>query len=64
MSGTNPNVYTGTTLNTASATYQDVKEGSSVAIVDDLLAANKAGGRAIAILGLEFPPVFSQNTAN
>lgn len=61
--GTNPNVYTGTILNTSLNTFQDVKEPSNASIVDDLLAANKTGGRAIGILSLEYPPVFAQNTA-
>jgi hypothetical protein len=61
--GTNVNAYTGTVLNTSSAKYQDVKEPSDVAIVRDLLVANKAGHGAIAILSLEFPPVFAQNTS-
>jgi hypothetical protein len=62
--GSNVNTYTGTILNTGSATLQDIKEASNTAIVDDLLAANAVGGRAIApSLGLEFPPSIEQNTA-
>jgi len=40
--------------------YQDVKEGSSGAIVTDLQNANAAGKYAIAILATEFPPALNQ----
>jgi len=64
ISGTFPNQgYTGP-LNTAFSTnnteIQDVKEASSAAEADDLVAANQAGIGALAILGLEYPPVFEQ----
>lgn len=58
--------YTGS-LNTAFSTtnteIQDIKEASSAAECDDLLAANAAGIGALAVLGLEYPPVFEQNTS-
>jgi len=52
--------YSGTTLNLSGASFQDVKEGSNAAIVNDLNAADTAGKRAVAILGLEFPPAQNQ----
>ena len=52
--------YTGTSLNTACTTFQDVNEGSTSAVIADLLAAQAAGCRALAILGLENPPAFHQ----
>jgi hypothetical protein len=58
--------YTGATLVTsgaATSSYQDIKEGSSVSITDDLNAAQVAGIGAIGALGLEFPPLFEQTTA-
>jgi hypothetical protein len=57
------NNYTGTSLTLPVTAYQDVKEGSSGSIVSDLNAANVAGGRAIAILGLEYPPALNQPTS-
>jgi hypothetical protein len=45
------------------ATQQDIKEPSSAAEADDLVAANQAGLGAIAILGLEYPPAFEQHTS-
>lgn len=57
------NVYTSTTLVTNVTDFQDVKEASSATMVDDLVTANQKGLRAIALLGLEFPPLFEQNTA-
>ncbi|MDP8986439.1 MAG: hypothetical protein M3N97_15650 [Pseudomonadota bacterium] len=57
------NSYTGTVLSLTSTSYQDVKEASSTAIVNDLQAANAAGKRAIAVLGLEFPPALYQGSA-
>jgi hypothetical protein len=51
--------YTSTVL-VAGTQYQDVREASSGAIVTDLKAAQAAGQRAIAILGLEFPPALNQ----
>jgi hypothetical protein len=63
VSGSNVNSYNGgTTLNTNATDFQDVKEASSAAIVDDLQLANSHGKRAIAVLGLEFPPHSSQLT--
>jgi hypothetical protein len=67
VSGTFPNQgYTGA-LNTAFPTtnteIQDIKEASSAAEADDLLTANAAGIGALAILGLEYPPIFEQNNA-
>jgi hypothetical protein len=53
--------YTGALV--LSATAQDIKEPSSAAEADDLVAANQAGLGAIAILGLEYPPAFEQHTA-
>lgn len=58
--------YTGSALVTsgaATSSYQDIKEGSSVSITDDLNAAQTAGIGAIGALGLEFPPLFEQATA-
>jgi len=58
--------YTGSALVTsggATTGYQDIKEGSSVSITDDLNNAQTAGLGAIAVLGLEFPPLFEQTTA-
>jgi hypothetical protein len=54
--------YTGTTLNTGTCTasYQDVNEGSTTTLVNDLLAAQAAGCRAVAVLGLENPPFLHQ----
>jgi hypothetical protein len=57
------NVYTSTTLVTNVTDFQDVKEASNASTVDDLVLANTKGLRAVAILGLEFPPLFEQNTA-
>jgi hypothetical protein len=51
--------YTSTVLVLGSS-YQDVREPSSAALVADLKAAQAAGQRAIAILGLEFPPPLNQ----
>jgi hypothetical protein len=53
--------YTALSL-TLTATQQDIKEPSSAAEADDLVAANQAGLGAIAILGLEYPPAFEQVT--
>jgi hypothetical protein len=60
--------YTGTALNTATCTgagtgpaLQDVNEGSTTGVVNDLIAAQNAGCRAVAILGLENPPALHQN---
>ena len=58
--------YTGSTLVTngaATASYQDIKEGSSVSLTDDLNAAQAAGLGALGVLGLEFPPLFEQASA-
>jgi hypothetical protein len=52
--------YTSTVL-LAGTQYQDVREASSGAIVSDLALAQSRGQRAIAILGLEFPPAASGN---
>lgn len=54
------NNYTGTSLVLPITAYQDVKESSSGSITGDLNAANVAGARAIAILGLEYPPALNQ----
>jgi hypothetical protein len=51
--------YTGTVL-AAGTQYQDVREASNSAIVADLKTAQAAGQRAIALLGLEFPPALAQ----
>ena len=65
--GANANAgYTGSALvtsGTATTGFQDIKEGSSVSITDDLNAAQVAGIGAIGALGLEFPPLFEQTTA-
>jgi hypothetical protein len=65
ISGTFPNQgYTGnlnTAFSTSSTEIQDIKEASSAAEADDLLVANAAGVGALAILGLEYPPIFEQN---
>lgn len=65
-SNSSVNVYTPgsslVTTGTATSHFQDIKEASSVAITDDLNAAQVAGLGAIGILGLEFPPVFEQTT--
>jgi len=60
--------YTGTALNTSTCTgtstansLQDVNEGSTTAVVNDLIAAQNANCRAVAVLGLENPPAFHQN---
>jgi hypothetical protein len=57
------NNYTGTSLVLPVTAYQDVKEGSSGSVVSDLNAANVGGARAIAILGLEYPPALNQPTS-
>ena len=47
-----------------SNTFLDISEKTSQAIVDDLsIAANHAGFAAIAVLGVEFPPLYNQTTA-
>jgi hypothetical protein len=51
--------YTGTTI-ALSQSSQDVNEGSTGAVVTDLLAAQANGLRAVAILGLENPPALHQ----
>jgi len=62
--GNNVNNYNGgATLNTNATDFQDVKEASSVTIVDDLQLAQSHGARAISILGLEFPPHQNQLTS-
>jgi hypothetical protein len=58
--------YTGalnTAFSTSSTEIQDIKEASSAAEADDLLTANQAGIGALAILGLEYPPIFEQTNA-
>jgi hypothetical protein len=60
-SNTDVTNYTGA-LNTGATTLQDIKEPSSAAEADDLVAANQAGRGALAILGLEYPPVFEQHS--
>jgi hypothetical protein len=60
VSGTNVNNYTGTALTLPITNHQDVKESSSIAIVNDLQSANAAGVRAIAILSLQYPPAGNQ----
>jgi hypothetical protein len=66
VTSTTVNNYTNTvglvTSGAATNGFQDIKEASSVAIVDDLNNAQVAGLGAIAALGLEFPPVFEQTT--
>jgi hypothetical protein len=47
-------------LTSIPSAYEDIKEPSSSSEADDLVAANKSGVGAIAILGLEFPPVYEQ----
>jgi hypothetical protein len=42
--------------------YVDYKEPSNPAITEDLVNVNQAGLGAIAIIGLEFPPVYYQHT--
>jgi hypothetical protein len=51
--------YTGTSI-VLSQTLQDVNESSTSNVVNDLLKANAAGLRAVAILGLENPPALHQ----
>jgi hypothetical protein len=64
ISNTNVNGgYTGTALNTSLTTLQDIKEASIVAVADDLINANQAGLRALAMEGLAYPPHFEQHTA-
>ncbi len=59
--GTGVNLgYTSTVLVPGSTRYQDVREASSGAIVSDLQLAQADGLRAVAILGLEFPPAGNQ----
>lgn len=66
VSGTNIGNYTGTVLATPCTTttaLQDIKEPSSFAIADDLLAANQNGCWAVGILGIEFPPALEQQNS-
>ena len=51
--------YTSTAFVNSTA-YQDVVEGSTSAIINDLLAAQAASTRAVAVLGLENPPALHQ----
>jgi hypothetical protein len=47
---------------TSATSFQDIKEPSSVGIVDDLNYAQSVGLGAIGAIGLEFPPLYSQPT--
>jgi hypothetical protein len=53
--------YTGTALAaTGTETPQDIAEASSSTLVADLKLANSTSRRAVAVLGLEFPPALNQ----
>ncbi|MEJ0099583.1 MAG: hypothetical protein WDO12_07535 [Pseudomonadota bacterium] len=54
------NGYTATTLNVNAVDFQDVNESSTGTLIADLKAAQAAGKRAIAIMGLESPPKSQQ----
>jgi hypothetical protein len=60
VSSTSVNNYTGTQLVLPLTAYQDVAESANNTLVSDLQAANAAGARVIAILGVENPPALHQ----